>query len=85
MGFPPINLYEEIPTGNGKLYVGKERSASFDWWPGRTRVSLSTCPTDAGSQPPHIGYAADIDAAEEICTTWMNSGRILDTFERANS
>lgn len=78
MPLPDIQLYDIIPNGNGKLYVGKERSASYDWWPGRTRVSLT-----AATGEQRIGYACDIDEAETICITWMSSGRILDSFERA--
>lgn len=83
MPIPVIDPFETLtaPTGNGKLYIGKERSAAYDWWPGHTRVRLNVKTEDGVIE--RKGYCGSIDIAESVCEIWVEKGEISKNFHEA--
>jgi predicted transcriptional regulator len=76
--------YDVMPfsDGNGELYLGTTRSASYKHDPYAGRVAINLSEKLHGKESLIEGYSIQSDKARDVCRVWVEEGRISTQFNR---
>jgi hypothetical protein len=79
-----VSDYDVLPfsDGNGALYLGNVRSASYQWLEaGYTMIHLYEV-QPGGTEICHEGYHAQSEKVPEVCEAWVSEGEFSPNFWR---
>ena len=77
---PEPYLLLPSPLNDGCLYLGKERSATYEPWPNRVCVRLRV----KYKAEMKTGWCADVEAAKRVCDAWVLDGVVHAEFMEAS-